>query len=261
MKQTVFYRIIFSLVACVLLECIAAESPVSAVSRMESRTKDRTRDPGIFGDYWWANRFLSRNRLVEGFKGKTVDVVMLGDSIVHFWEWKHPESWAKFTNGRTVLNLGYGGDRTQNVLWRMERGELDGYAARCVVLMIGTNNNSAKNSDPAAVAEGVKKIVAGIRSRQPTAKVILHPIFPRGRSADSAGHAAAKLRNDKTNTLLRQFAEEDGKLVWVDFNDKLVDSSGWVPKSLMADEIHPTAAGYDIWMDALAPHIATAAAP
>lgn len=256
MKKTMVNCVLACLAASLALECVAAESSVSAVSRMESRTKDPTRDPGLFGDYWWANRFLSRSRLVEGLKGKTVDVVMLGDSIMHFWEWHHPKSWAKFTKGRTVLNLGYGGDKTQNVLWRMEHGELDGYTAKCIVLMIGTNNNSANDSDPAAVAEGVKKIVAGIRRRQPKAKVILHPIFPRGCSAASAGHAAARSRNDKTNAALRQFAKEDGKLVWVDFNDKLVDKSGWVPRSLMADEIHPTDAGYDIWMAALAPHLA-----
>ena len=34
--------------------------------------------------------------------------------------------------GRTVLNLGYGGDKTQNLLWRMEHGELDGYTAKCI---------------------------------------------------------------------------------------------------------------------------------
>ena len=253
--MAMIYRILICLIACVAIESVAAESPVSSVSRMESRTSDKTRDPGLFGDYWWANRFLSRSRLVEGSKGKIVDIVMLGDSIMHFWEWKHPKSWAKFTKGRTVLNLGYGGDKTQNLLWRMEHGELDGYAAKCIVLMIGTNNNSDNDSDPVAVAEGVKKVVAGIRSRQPKAKLILHPIFPRGCSADSDKHAAARQRNDKTNELLRKFAEEDGKLVYVDFNDKLVDESGWVPKSLMADEIHPTDAGYDIWMDALAPHL------
>ena len=64
----------------------------SSVSRMESRTKDTKRDPGIFGDYWWANRFLSRHQQIEKVKGRTVDVVMLGDSIMHFWEWKHPQS-------------------------------------------------------------------------------------------------------------------------------------------------------------------------
>ena len=247
-------RLVASVAICLvaaITAAVAAEDPCASISRMECRTKDKTRDPGIFGDYWWANRFLSRSRLVESLKGKTVDIVMLGDSIMHFWEWKHPKSWEKFTKGRTVLNLGYGGDKTQTVLWRIEHGELDGYTAKCVVLMIGTNNNSANDSDPAKVAAGVKKIVAQVHARQPSATVILHPIFPRGQSASSTAHVAARARNDKTNELLKKFAEGDKGTVWVDFNDKLVDKTGWVPKSLMADEVHPTDAAYDIWMEAL----------
>ena len=230
--------------------------PTESVSRMENRTKDPRREPGLFGDYWWANRFLNKSRVIESLKGKVVDVVLLGDSITHFWEWKHPRNWAKLTKGRAVLNLGYGGDRTENVIWRIEHGELDGYNAKCVVLTIGTNNNVASDSDPVAVADGIKKIVAMIRSRQPGAKVILHPIFPRGRSAASRHHAEARKRNDATNALLREFAEKEANVLWVDFNAKLVDESGWVPKEIMADELHPTDSGYDIWMDALAPHIA-----
>ena len=114
---------------CGIMAYGAATVPVESMStaKMDSRTKDKSRDPGIFGDYWWANRFLSRHKLVEQQRGKTVDLVLLGDSIMHFWEWKHPASWKKLTQGRTVLNLGYGGDRTQNVIWRVENGELDGY--------------------------------------------------------------------------------------------------------------------------------------
>ena len=248
--------LIVGVLACLLaaVDCTAAENPSASVARMECRTNDKTRDPGIFGDYWWANRFLSRNRLIESLKGKTVDIVMLGDSIMHRWEWRQKKSWERFTKGRTALNLGYGGDKTQNVLWRIDHGELDGYTARCVVLMIGTNNNTAKDSDPAKVAAAVKKIVAQIHARQPSAKVILHPIFPRGCSA-SSGHVSARARNDKTNELLKAFADGDEGVVWVDFNDKLVDETGWVPKSLMADEVHPTDAAYDIWMEALQPHL------
>ena len=222
-------------------------------ARVGQTTKDKTRDPGLFGEYWWANRFLSRQLEIEKFKGKQVDVVLLGDSIMHFWEWKHPQSWAKFTAGRTALNLGYGGDRTQHVIWRVQHGELDGYEAKCVVLMIGTNNNSSENTNPANVAVAVEKIVAMIREKQPKAKIVLHPIFPRGCSANSVRHAKARARNEETNKYLKKFAGVDGKVVWLDFNDKLVDETGWVPKSLMADEIHPTDAGYEIWMEALAP--------
>lgn len=224
-------------------------------SRVGNLAKDKKREPGLFGAHWWANRFLSRHMEIEKFRGKSVDVVLLGDSIMHFWEWKHPQSWKKFTANRTVLNLGYGGDRTQHVLWRIAHGELDGYEAKCIVLMIGTNNNSSKTSKPENVAGAIELIVSKIREKQPNAKIILHPIFPRGNSAQSVRHAEASVRNSKTNALLKQFAEKDGKIIWIDFNDRLVDASGWVPKSIMRDEIHPTAAGYDIWMEALAPII------
>ena len=233
-----------------------AQAPyeATAVGKLESRTKDKTRCPGIFGDYWWANRFLDRHQQVEKLKGKTVDLVLLGDSIIHFWEWKHPASWRKLTEGRTVLNLGYGGDRTENVIWRVKHGELDGYKARNIVLMIGTNNNSADTTDPTNVAKGVEKIVALIKAKQPGARLILHPIFPRGNSPKpTKHHASASSRNDKTNALLKEFASKHPEITWIDFNEKLVDSSGWVPKNLMRDGIHPSAAGYDIWMDAILP--------
>ena len=190
-------RIVTSCVIAAVCGLTAFGAPQATVestptAKMESRTKDTKRDPGIFGDYWWANRFLSRHRLVEQQKGKTVDLVLLGDSIMHFWEWKHPESWKKLTQGRTVLNLGYGGDRTQNVLWRIAHGELDGYKAKNVVLMIGTNNNSSNDTDPANVAKAIEAIIAQVRAKQPGAQLILHPIFPRGVSADSKRHAAAR---------------------------------------------------------------------
>jgi lysophospholipase L1-like esterase len=121
--------------------------------------------------------------------------------------------------------------------------------------MIGTNNNSSKDTKPENVASAIEELVAKIRAKQPNAKIVLHPIFPRGNSAQSERHVDARARNDKTNALLKQFADRDGKIIWIDFNDKLVDATGWVPKSIMPDEIHPSAAGYEIWMDALAPVI------
>ena len=236
--------------------CPAAENvqpkETTAVSRVPAQTKNPARDPGLYGDYWWANRFLSRRKEIEKVRGRDVDLVLLGDSICHFWEWQHPDSWAKLTASRTVLNLGYGGDTTQQVIWRIGHGELDGYKAKTIVLMIGTNNNSSESTNPANVAKGVEKIVSLVRERQPNAKLVLHPIFPRGASAESARHASARARNEATNALLKEFAARDGKIVWIDFNDKLLDESGWVPKELMADEIHPTDRGYDIWMEALA---------
>ena len=137
------------------------------------------------------------------------------------------------------------------MIWRLQHGELDGYAAKRVVVMIGTNNNSSGDTDPANVAKGVEKIISIVKEKQPGAEIVLHPIFPRGNGPDSKRHAAAKARNDRTNELLAKFAGEHQEIKWIDFNAKLVDETGWVPASLMADQIHPTDAGYAIWAEAL----------
>lgn len=245
---------LFMAASCFAAKKDGAIKEITPSARMSDRTKDKTRDPGLFGDYWWANRVLSRHNEIQKLKGKKVDLVMLGDSITHFWEWKHKKSWEKLTAGKTALNLGYGGDRTQQVVWRIAHGELDGYEAKCVVLMIGTNNNSSKSTKPENVATAIEKIIEMIRQKQPNAKIVLHPIFPRGANAQSK-HASVRERNNRTNALIKEFAEKDGKITWVDFNDKLVDATGWVPKSIMPDELHPSEKGYEIWAEALKPVI------
>ena len=229
----------------------AGPAESASTSHMESRTADKTRDPGIFGDYWWANRFLSRHQLVEQQRGKTVDLVLLGDSIMHFWEWNHPESWKKLTQGRTVLNLGYGGDRTQQVIWRIQHGELDGYAAKNIVLMIGTNNNSSDTTNPENVAKAIEKIVALVREKQPGAKILLSPIVPRFVREDDPGDMNAK--NEKTNAIIKQYC--DGKkIIWFDWRPGLY-KDGQLDKDLWYDREHPAEGGYRVWAKALLPHV------
>ncbi len=213
------------------------------------------------GAWWWTVRNASRRDLIAKSGGK-FDLVLMGDSIMHFWEGKpaNAETWAELTNKVSTLNCGYGGDCVENLIWRCENGELDGYTAKTVVLMIGTNNNTADRSRPADVAAGVKRAIAVIRAKQPQAKIVLHPIFPRGfgPGAYKAGqdrHTAADGRNKATNELLKMLADGE-KVVWVDFNAKLVDgATGWTTKALMPDGIHPSNAGYRIWMEALAPYL------
>ena len=220
------------------------------VARMDFRSSDPSRAIGIFGDYWWANRFLERHQLVERLRGRTVDLVLIGDSITQRWECGYPVSWATFTQGRTVVNLGYGSDGTQHVLWRILHGELDGYEAKCVAILIGVNNTAKEDCVPANVAAAIKKIVELVRDRQPKAKIVLNAIFPVGSSAKS-NLAACRRRSDETNRLLKMFAEVDGRIAWVDCGAKFTDASGWVPKALMPDEVHPTGESYVIWADAL----------
>ena len=214
---------------------------------MSLRPVTRICQPSWRGPDWWGDR-LSRNLgAIRSFKGK-VDVVFAGDSITHFWEDYGGAEYASLTNRYRVLNLGYGGDQTQNVLWRFENGELDGYSAKAAVLMIGTNNNGVGGADPAVTAEGIKACVALLRKKQPNAKVFLMSLLPRAvgvSDGDPSRDNGADGRNRRTNQILRDYADGKG-VVFIDIYDRyLVD--GKIPKALMADRIHPTEKGYAIW--------------
>lgn len=249
-KRSDWVLVIGGVLCSVLFGIAGTGSPVPVelqpISRMDARTTDKTRDPGLFGDYWWANRFLSRHRQIVSLKGGSVDVVMIGDSITHFWEWLEPEAWTRFTKDRTALNLGYGGDRTEQVIWRIEHGELDGYVAKNVVLLIGTNNDFLKNGE--LVLNAIEKIVGMIRTRQPTAKIILHPLFPRGHKFEWAKEPLLAF-----NAALRASAARNGDVTFIDFNDKLIDEDGFAKPSLFPDSLHPSDRGYDLWMSELVP--------
>ena len=202
----------------------------------------------IRGDNYWPSRYLEkRNEIVDG--SGEYDIVMVGDSITHNWECaKGRELFAEMKKKYRILNLGYGGDRTEHVAWRMENGELEGYKAKLFTLMIGTNNTGHNRSRPAAIAEGVKRIIGDIRERHPESKIVLMPIFPRGATADDK----LRVNNENVNAIIKDYA--DGQTVlWLDFNAKFLTEDGTLTKDVMYDLLHPTEKGYEIWWNALEP--------
>ncbi len=118
------------------------------------------------GEKWWrgnCDRIMADIKKMEG----RIDVAVVGDSITARWK---GDSWDKHWSSCRAVNMGIGGDRTQNVLWRLENGQLDGYQAKLFVLMIGTNNIDRKTA-PADVAAGIKAIIELIQTKQPQAKI------------------------------------------------------------------------------------------
>ena len=197
---------------------------------------------------WWKSRCLEkRNEIVDNGENE-YDIVMVGDSITHRWEREGGEGrdlFAELKKTYRILNLGYGGDRTQHVIWRMENGELEGYRAKLFTLMIGTNN---PERNPADVAAGVKRILEIIRAKHPESKVVLMPIFPRGAKPDDKN----RVRNEKTNAIIKDYA--DGKdVIWLDFNAKFLEPDGTMTRRVMNDLLHPNETGYQIWLDAIGP--------
>ncbi len=198
------------------------------------------------GKDWWLKRLCEKRNQIAASNGE-IDIVFFGDSITHFWENRSGEVYGELCKRYSILNIGYGGDRTQQLVWRGENGELDGYKAKCVMLMIGTNNSH--NDQSVDVAKGIRKVLDIIAAKQPQATTLLLPIFPRGATAKDK----LRVKNEKVNAIIKGYA--DGKkVVWCDFNAKFLDAEGNLPKTIMPDLLHPNREGYIIWRDAVLPH-------
>jgi lysophospholipase L1-like esterase len=196
------------------------------------------------------------------------EIVLIGNSITHFWggdpQLKYangqprkpngPQSWAGLFGPYRVLNLGFGWDRTQNALWRLDHGELDGLHPRVVVIDIGTNNTSqtdhARMNTAPEIVEGIKAVCGRVRSKTPGAKIILMAIFPR---EQNPSHPRRILINE-TNRLLEAFATE-ANITFVDIGPRFLAPDGTILPGLTSDLTHPTDKGYQIWADAIRPFI------
>ena len=174
------------------------------------------------------------------------DVVFVGDSITHFWSGEPKakrvsgkESWEKWIAPHHPINLGYGWDRTENVLWRLRHGEIAGLKPKAFVVLIGTNNLSGFNP-PAQTAEGVAEVCRELRRQAPQAKILLLAILPRQAKPD-----ATRQRVTDTNVLLKAQAPQIAD-AYLDLTDKLVEADGSILKDTMNDYLHPTNKGYEV---------------
>lgn len=196
-------------------------------------------------------------------KSGPIGVLFLGDSITEGWK-KAPHIWDHYFGKYQPANFGIGGDQTQHVIWRIENGELDGINPKAVVLMIGTNNSGAHTGEQ--IADAVKKIVELIRAKLPQTKVLLFAIFPRDARRNADGHIteaaiadAAKrvAANDRANAILAKL--DDGANVrYFNINSVFLGRDGRIPWTMMPDQLHPTAAGYQLWAEALEKPLAEA---
>lgn len=203
--------------------------------------------------YDWHERHKAK---LEEVKNKRADLVFIGDSITHFWNKEENVSyggdvWEEFYGKRNVLNLGFGFDRTQNMLWRLEHGEMANQSPRVIVVNAGTNHFSCTpNYDgdtPEDALEGVKKVIQTLRSLAPGAKIILMALFPRMPEDKQK-------KIDSLNALLKNHVEicGDAELCFLDITEKFRYPDGSFNSELYADRCcHPNSAGYRIWANAL----------
>jgi len=198
-----------------------------------------------YRDFWFGRLREHRKAIVEN-PAKKYDLVFCGDSITHLWEVYGKEVYPDITNRFSVLNLGYCGDCTQHLLWRLKYGEGQGYKARLFMVMIGTNN-TADSAKP--LAAGIINIVKTIHEIHPESKVLLLPIFPCGEKPDNG----CRTKNAEASEDVRKTLADDPDVIWCDFNDKFLLPDGTLPKVMFGDFLHPNKDGYRIWCDAVMP--------
>lgn len=203
---------------------------------------------------WWARHELKLEQTVN----RQYDIIFIGDSITHFWHDEQGRSteneavWQKYYGNRSVLNLGYGFDRPQNVLYRLDNGEFAGQRPKVVVLNIGTNCFSItkrySGDTPEIAFEGVKAVIERIFELAPGCHLILMELFPR--LPDTTQE-----KIDRVNMFLREFAKEDVRITLVSLNDKLAKDGILIPDLYADRQCHPNARGYQIWAEAIEPYL------
>jgi len=195
---------------------------------------------------WWMPRH--EEKLKEKEKLGTVNLLWIGDSITHGWEGAGKATWEKYYANRQSLNIGFSGDRTENVLWRLNNGAIDGIAPKVTVIMIGTNNAGHRQDSPSDIAAGVSEIIKTLRAKLPETKIVVLAIFPRGADKEDG----LRKLTDGANEKLKDFAN-DKDVFFVDINSSFLDADGKLPKEVMPDLLHPNEEGYRRWAEALEP--------
>ena len=203
-----------------------------------------------------SNSLLAHQQLVQKAKQGGIDVYFVGDSITRRWGATDPqyrpllENWKTNFFGWNAANFGWGADRIENILWRLQNGELDGVNPKVIVVLAGINNVGTEPGDAEKVediTQGLRTLLAVCQAKAPNATVIMTAIFPRNDSM------AVIPTINQINRNIAQMA--DGKKVrYLDINDKLADKEGRLfPGMMNADQLHPTLKAYQVWADALKP--------
>lgn len=182
-----------------------------------------------------------------------VGLLFIGDSITHAWD-RHPEIWQEAWGAYDPANFGHGGDQTQHIIWRISQGELDNINPKVVVLLIGTNNIHHYEAPEIVAAQ--RKIVGMIHEKLPETKVLLLAVFPRGPRTNGRGVVENhELHMRKINAINGELAQmENGDSIrYLDLGPKFMSADGTIAKAIMPDQLHLSAAGYEIWVEGMKP--------
>jgi lysophospholipase L1-like esterase len=224
-----------------LLYCCGNPNPILPNSSVEPSIIP-TPNP----DDWWQQRHEEKTDLMS--RENDFDLVFIGGSTTQLWESQGINSWNEMKARYKIANLGFGGDRTENALWRLRNGEFPANInVQYVVLHIG-NNNSGAGHEPEATAAGIGEIIKTLHENAPSAKIILVSILPVG--ADN--NDAIRKRNNRVNEIIKQAYNGHPNVLYYDIYDRFISPDGSLKQELyVGDNVHFSAAGYALQKELL----------
>lgn len=163
---------------------------------------------------WWAQRHASI--LQNAARHADSELLLIGDSTFNNFDVANPPDqdfqlvWKQFYAPRRALNLGFTGDTTSNVLWRIDHGELDGLDPRVVVVLVGGANTAVEDQTARQTVDGIDAVVGDIARRLPLARIVLLGILPAGVSAEK------NARDQEVNSRLETLFAGDRRVLYLD---------------------------------------------
>lgn len=194
---------------------------------------------------WWKDR---HNANVEQMSKGEAEFLMIGDSITHGWE-GHKGLVEKYFGEFKPINLGFSGDQTQHVLWRLDNLPMDKINPKIAMIMIGTNNIGNKANTPWMIADGIAAIVDKLQEKFPKMQIVVLEVFPRSEKPDDQG----RHRVEEINLALKGMFDGKENVEIVDVGGIFLNEDGTLPKDLMPDFLHLNAKGYEMWGEKIAP--------
>ncbi len=197
----------------------------------------------------WRNRFDQKQAELHA---RAPRLLWLGDSIVAAWERRDAQDWLNFApvwrhfyDGRDPINLGFAGDATSHLLWRVQNWDFSAVRPGAVILQIGANNFSGiRRWNAAATHAAIGVILSAVAERVPRSPLLLLSAFPSIRDKWIDRNTAELNRLLAADDLSRyhpdaRFADltdlfmEDGRVA----EDRFIDAR----LSPGAPSLHPTA--------------------
>jgi len=210
---------------------------------------------------WWRARFEAKQ---QELRHSRVDLLFLGDSITQDYETSGPPAWQdyapvwqRFYGDRNAINLGFKGDATSHLLWRIENGETTGISPKVAVILIGANNLGRLHWSADDTVAGIDAIIVQLRQRLPHSKLLLLGVLPSERSTWATETTVA------INRSLAMRYGHDGVVTFLDVG-RVFMKDGKLNRELFADPkmtppdppLHPSAQGQTLMAEAMEPTLA-----